>query len=495
MFLAPPLAPETKRRGLIVRALSRGGLLTTLVLLLTVNFVLMFAHYFLVIPTVPPKELYHRAWKMARDNLYDQSRLADWDKWEHKYDDKIETEEDAIKYINEMIGSLHEVVTGFLDARSVQSASQHADEHLIGVGIVFDLSTDARGLMVTNQLGKALPAASPDGFPLVKQVLRGSPAANSGLKPGDAITAINGKTAAGLAIEELTGLLHGQSGTTVELELRRAGATTKQTLTRAEVSIPIVTTKRLPGNVGYIRLETFGRWDTADQMQSALEELADCDAYVIDVRDNTGGFIHSATIAASLFLDDGTITTTESRIPERGFLKYSVGVRGDSYRFELQSSLLSGWGVTVPRRFGRTLAELPGDVLTGRFSTPRTPHNLTGKKPVVLLVSDWTASAAELFTAALRDNDRCTVVGVKTFGKAIGQVHVPVGNGTRLRITNQKLWRPNGDWIGDCGMTVSNGVVPDVVVQPTANSNFGDDNDKQLKVAVEILEKKLGQKP
>jgi carboxyl-terminal processing protease len=495
MFLAPPLAPEKKRRSLILRAFSRFGLLTTLVLLLAVNVLLVYAHYFLVIPTVQPKELYHRAWQMARDNLYDQSRLREWDKWEHKYDDKIETEEDAIKYINEMIGSLQEVVTGFLDARTVQSASQHADEHLIGVGIVFDLQTDGSGQLKTNAQGKAMPVVSADGYPLVKHLLRGSPASGSVIKPGDAIATINGRQTVGLSIEELTGILHGQPGTSVELELKRLSATVRETLTRAEVSIPIVTTRRLPGNIGFIRLETFDRWDTADQMQAALEELADCDAYVIDVRDNTGGFIHSATIAASLFLDSGTITTIDSRIPEGGFFKYSFGVHGNSYRFELQNGPLAGWGVKVPRRFGRALAELPGEVLTGRFDRPKTPHNLTGKKPIVILVSDWTASAAELFTAALKDNDRATVVGIKTYGKAIGQVFVPVGNGARLRITNQKLWRPNGDWIGDCGMTVSNGVVPDVIVQPTANANFGDETDTQLRVAVEILAKKLGQKP
>jgi carboxyl-terminal processing protease len=474
MLLAPPLKPAGKKQAWLWRFATACGLLSAALALVVINLILVLTHYYLVIPEVTPQELYHRAWQMTRDNIYDTSLLADWDKWEHKYDSQIHTEEDAVKFINIMIASLHEPVTGFMDARSVQQAVMHAGDHLEGVGLSFDTQIEAAGNPVTDAHGRALPVLSQDRLPMIKQPLRGSPAYKAGIKTGDVIVSVDGKPATGWTLDELTQALHGKVGTAVKLDVRRNGKVSTITLKRDVVNIPIVSIKRLPGKIGYIRLETFDRWDTAQQLRDALEELADCEAYVIDLRDNTGGFIHSACDAASMFLDKGLITTIEMRIPEGAYVKYSVAVEPNASVFGLDNGPFAGIRAKLPRRI----------------------PNLTGSKPVVILVSDWTASASELFTGALKDNGRVTVVGVKTFGKGIGQMFVPVGNGCRLRLTNQKLWSPNGDFRGDCGKTVSNGVEPDVVVKPAPGLIFGDeDSDNQLAVAVEILSKKLGGKP
>jgi carboxyl-terminal processing protease len=125
------------------------------------------------------------------------------------------------------------------------------------------------------------------------------------------------------------------------------------------------------------------------------------------------------------------------------------------------------------------------------LKAPWRPDNLAGDRPVVILVNGGTASAAELFTAALQDNGRAVVVGTRTYGKGIGQVYVPVGNGARLRITNIHGFTPNGRFIGDGGNTTAFGITPDVVVEPNPAMRFGDEGDNQLSAAVELLRKKL----
>ena len=115
----------------------------------------------------------------------------------------------------------------------------------------------------------------------------------------------------------------------------------------------------------------------------------------------------------------------------------------------------------------------------------------TGDRPVVILVNGGTASASELFTAALQDNGRATVVGTRTYGKGIGQTYVPVGNGARLRITNIHGYTPSGRFIGDGGNTTAFGITPDVIVEPSPGMQFGEEGDNQLSAAVEILKRKL----
>src|SRR5262249_35849900 len=91
IFLAPPLPPEVKRRGMLFRVLSTVGLLTTAFLLVVANVILWLACYFAIDPKVTPQQLYHNTWQAVKDNVYDQSKLANWDDWEHKYDGQIKT--------------------------------------------------------------------------------------------------------------------------------------------------------------------------------------------------------------------------------------------------------------------------------------------------------------------------------------------------------------------------------------------------------------------
>jgi carboxyl-terminal processing protease len=266
-------------------------------------------------------------------------------------------------------------------------------------------------------------------------------------------------------MEDLSTTLRGERGTAVKLRIRRGGAEIDLTVTRDYVSVPTVTTAHLPDGIGYIRLEGFDRWDTAKQFEDGLRDLQDCRALIVDVRDNPGGFIHSAVDVSAMFLDEGTITTLDTRVPGSGHFRYSVIVTRGTMGIRVGSSFAEG--------------------LTLKF--PRRPPNLSGQRPVVVLVNGGTASASELFTAALQDNGRVTVLGTQTFGKGVGQTYVPVGNGVRLRITNLRTFTPNGRWIGDGGQHVYNGIQPDVIVEADSFAEYGGKGDNQLEQAVKLL--------
>src|SRR5215470_1585092 len=108
MFIAPPLAPAAKRRGVLFRFVSALGLLLATIALIIANVVLMYAVYYTVNPNVSPQQLYHRVWQLTKDNAYYRDRLGDWDKWEHKYDREIHSDADAIRFAGEMIKELHD---------------------------------------------------------------------------------------------------------------------------------------------------------------------------------------------------------------------------------------------------------------------------------------------------------------------------------------------------------------------------------------------------
>lgn len=444
MFLAPPLAPQARRRGKLFRALTGAGLITGVLVLSMLAILLQYTHYFVAVPATAPQELYHRAWLMARDNIHDQSKLKDWAAWEHKFDGQIKTDEDALRFADEMIASLDEKYTGLLRPQQVLADIDRANGHFVGIGVVFE-----------------------DGRPVLRRVLPKSPARTAGLQVQDAIISINGIEVKNLSQEELVKALRGEAGTKVSLVVERQGTPVSIDVVRGQVQIPIVTTERVgpAKDIGYIRLESFEQFATAAQMEEAMTELSDCRALVIDMRDNPGGFIHESVKTASLFLDEGTVTTLEYRVPGGDHQKVSI---------ELSKGLI--W--------------LKAPVGPVSLSVPvpyRRPPNLSGDRPVYVLVNGNTASAAEMFTAALQENGRVTVLGTTTFGKGIGQTYVPVANGVRLRVTNLKNYTPKGNWIGDGHQKVIIGIKPDVIVEAQPGLDFGQGNDNQLAEAIRRL--------
>jgi len=228
----------------------------------------------------------------------------------------------------------------------------------------------------------------------------------------------------------------------------KAATTADQTKGAAQ---NVVSHKMLPGNISYIKIDNFSSNNTSEEVEKALKALSGADAYVIDLRDNRGGYVREAFHVFSMLVDRGTFTVLKGHY------------QGKPYTETLSV----------------TATELVDDEVTSVSKSPRQP-NLTGNKPVVVLVNANSASASEMLSGALRDNKRAELVGVKTFGKGIAQITWEIGRGTSVQITFAAYELPGGTAIDGKGIT------PDIVV---AASKAG---DKQLDAGVAALNLKLG---
>jgi carboxyl-terminal processing protease len=255
-----------------------------------------------------------------------------------------------------------------------------------------------------------------DGLRIIT-VYDGSPAKDGGLKAGDVITAVNGRSIAGQDSTEATTRIKGPAGTSVRLTVRSGGKTREVTLKRAEVAIPVVRSemRTLDGHkIAYVHLAGFtaGAHDAVSEaVRKLLKEGAD--SVVLDLRDNGGGLLNEAVQVSSIFIPDGRIVSTKGRArPERVY--------------------------------DATGGAIDPDI------------------PVVVLVNNRSASASEIVTGALQDRKRATVVGTRTFGKGVFQEIEPLSNGGALDITVGEYFLPSGRNLGGGGVSRGSGVKPDL---------------------------------
>ena len=261
----------------------------------------------------------------------------------------------------------------------------------------------------------------PDGTILVIAPIDDTPAARAGIKPGDIIIAIDGKT---LSPESIDGNpLRGQPGSKTLLTVQRGGAAKPLELTvqRETIRISSVRSRMLEPGYAYVRISAF-QADTANDFGRQLDKLqiqvsADVSGkglrgLVLDLRSNPGGLLTSAVQIADDLLDKGGIVSTRGRNP------------------------------VADTSFNAT----PGDRMRGA--------------PVVVLVDAGSASASEVLAAALRDNQRAQIVGSRTFGKGSVQTVLPLDNGDAVKLTTARYYTPSGKSIQ------ARGIEPDVVLKP-----------------------------
>jgi carboxyl-terminal processing protease len=267
---------------------------------------------------------------------------------------------------------------------------------------------------------------------VVVSPLDGSPAEQAGLRAGDRIVAIDGRSTAGESVNSLVFEVRGEAGTDVTLTVERGDERLDITITRAIIDLQEVSAELLDGGIGYIRLTSFT--DRApglfrDALQSLLDQGADGIAF--DLRGNPGGYIVAAQGIGSEFVAGGE-------------LLFTVESDGNVQEWRSEDGILQS-----------------GDV------------------PVVVLVDGGSASASEIVAAALQENGRATVVGEPTFGKNTVQIWNNLPNGGGLRLTTDRWFTP------DHNSVAPDGVQPNVVVaapvDPTASA------DPQLERAIEIL--------
>lgn len=236
--------------------------------------------------------------------------------------------------------------------------------------------------------------------------IKGYPAAKAGLKAGDIITSINGKSTTGLSIDEAVTRIRGKAGTMVKLGLLRGQEQLKLTITRQDIQIPSVTSKVLAHHIGYIAISTFGD-DTAGLVDQAAAKLqrAHVHGIILDLRGNPGGLLSAAVSTASQWLPDNKLILQEKR------------------------------GDTVVENYRST-----------------GQHRLVGV-PTVVLINGGSASAAEITTGALHDNHAAYVIGEKSYGKGVVQQIINFRDGSELKVTVASWYRPDGQNINHKGIT------------------------------------------
>ena len=309
-------------------------------------------------------------------------------------------------------GMLHnlDVHSTYLPPNRYQKVRQDTEGEFGGVGVV----------LAPGFIDEARPGVPP--YPIVDEVLPGSPADVAGVQEDDRLVSIDGAPTAeaGKELREAgawEARLRGPSGTRVTIAVVRVGWKDPRafTLVRAQVKQPSVHQRVLEPHVGYLQISRFAE-ATASDVASALGELRKQDALgvlVLDLRNDPGGIVDQAIAVADLFLDDGTIVT----------------IRGRRGSVETQSAHKGGPGVGVP---------------------------------IIALVDQGTASAAEILAAALHDHGRAKLVGLPTYGKGTVQTFYDLDDGSGLKLTTARYLTPKGNSLE------SKGIVPDVRVDAFA---------------------------
>lgn len=278
-----------------------------------------------------------------------------------------------------------------------------------------------------------------DGVLTVVAPLKNTPAEVAGVKAGDKIISIGDAPALNMATEEAIKLIRGEPGTSIVVTFARKGVKDPivKTLIRANIEIPTINTKLLPENVFVIELYSFSAI-SPNLFRGALREFVESgsDKLVLDLRNNPGGYLEAALDMASWFLPTGKVVVTEN---------FGEGKEPKIYRSK-------GYDI------------------------------FTDKLKFAILVNEGSASASEILAGALKEYNKATLIGNKTFGKGSVQELVPVTGDTSLKITVAHWFTPLGKSISNGGLT------PDIEVKLTPE-NTKDGKDPVMDAAVKFLTK------
>lgn len=274
---------------------------------------------------------------------------------------------------------------------------------------------------------------------MVIKPIENSPAEKAGILPGDIITKINDVEYTGNKLEEASNKIRGEEGTKVKLEIYRNGETKEFEITRKKVVISHITTKVLEDNIGYIAISDFDG-DCANEFKTKYKELEKkgITKLIIDIRNNGGGIVDKSLEIANTMIEKG-------------------------------STLL----ITKDKKNNEDIT--------------KATENPIINMPVVVLTNEYSASASEILAGALKDNNKATLVGTKTYGKGIIQELNKLSDGSGLKVTVSEYYTPNHTAINKIGIT------PDVEVELSdeakKQSNLEEKDDNQLQKAIEILKK------
>ena len=324
----------------------------------------------------------------------------------------VDAVDEKVLLYNAARGMLHNLdqYSTFLPPNRYKHLRQDTEGEFGGVGLTLS----------PGETDDARPGLQP--YPTIDAIVPRSPADIAGLQLDDrvisvdgAVTAEGGKETANASTWEAR--MRGASGTRVTVNVLRAGWKEPRAfvLVRAQVKLPTVKHRVLEKGIGYLAIARFSEATSADTAAALAQLRAQnaLDALVLDLRNDPGGLVDQSIAVADLFLDAGTIVT----------------IRGRQGSVETQTAHKGGVATAVP---------------------------------IIVLVDQGTASAAEILAGALRDHGRAKLVGTKTYGKGTVQTFFDLEDGAGLKLTTARFYTPKGNSLE------SKGLVPDVVVESFA---------------------------
>lgn len=318
--------------------------------------------------------------------------------------------------INAMLSSLGDPNTMFMDSQRGRDFNEKMEGQYKGVGL--EIFNGENGVTVLT-------------------VFPNTPAEELGLKVDDVIKSVDGNSIEDLSATEVSIIIKYGDSDFVELEVLRGTETFTYNIEKKIVQLKSVSTKfYMSGekNIGYIGISVFAA-NTFDQFQAALEHLEqqEIDALIIDVRDNTGGYLYTVTDILELFLEK------------------------DDAMYQLKSK---------------------DETIITRDQT-----NKHRTYPIVVITNGVSASASEILAGALRESYGASTVGTLTYGKGTVQETVTLSNGAIAKITTKEWLTPNGNTI--------NGVGIEVDYLEIMTGNYYDETDNQLQKAIEVISEKI----
>ena len=285
---------------------------------------------------------------------------------------------------------------------------------------------------------------------VVAAPIEGSPADRAGIRPGDVLVAVNGESVRGRDVSEIVERVKGPEGTSVRLTVMRGGEQQRFDLRRAEIRSPVVSWAPIGDtDVAHVYLSSFSD-DSAEELRKAFEEARSAGArrFVLDLRNNPGGRLDQAVEMAGFFLDPGSV----------------VYLREEA----------SG---------GREEIRVSEDGDAGIIDAP-----------LAVLVNEGSASSSEILAGALRDNERATVVGERTFGTGTVLSEFVLRDGSSILLGVAEWLTPNGDFIRGPGISPDEKVSLDEGTEPLTPGEVRDlpreealQRDAQLRSAFENL--------
>lgn len=382
-----------------------------------------------------PKEVIDQVWQIVYRDYLDSSGTYTDERWRQLRKDLLKKsyggEEESYEAIRGMLESLDDPYTRFLDPKEFKEMRIDTSGELMGVGIQISLDKDTKELIVVSPI-------------------EGTPASRAGVQSKDVIVSIDGTSTKGMTTEDAVKLIRGPEGTEVILGLRRKGDVLNVPLTRARIEINAVkkalNTSPDGSKIGYIRLKQFNA-NASREMRDAIQDLEDQGAvgYVLDLRSNPGGLLEASVDIARQWLNEGIIVSTRTR----------EGIRD------------------VRRATGSAITE----------------------KPMVVLINQGSASASEIVSGALQENDRAQLIGMTTFGKGLVQAVRGLSDGSGMTVTIAKYLTPNGTDIHKNGIKPDiEADIPEKEIEEFKVEYLGTNRDSQYKVAESTLLELLNEK-